>query len=327
MLAKDFLQLQKYSTVRSPRWRYDRIRHLMDSKPRRRPTKIDDRLIKRAADFLIRWETAPVRNRTYQNLKFARQELFPRYPDLYLAYELFVSDGCERARCALEARLLARQSDETIAEKLTTMPEAVAAYEQLFFNVRDRLDNSDYIVSRVLAPTMSNGYETASLDLSAKFFGYFAGPQVLEYILHGYDRNLKLPAATENCQNYLDEFFRGGVARRSAETVNVFEVNKFNVMQLFEIHAGLIAVTAKAQEDAENLDVVEESIDLLLKALPWAAGSARREALANSPLGRYHGQAGELRSRELLAVSAGQHDDLPSLNEFHMPDARIEGDQ
>lgn len=326
MLAADFIRLQKYSTVRAPRWRYDRIRHLLDAKPRRKPARQDDRLIRRMAQFLVHWETAPTRNRTYQNLKFARQELFPRYPDLYLAYELFVSEGCERARCALEARLLARQSDEEISSKLTTMPEAVAAYEQLFFNVRDRLDNADYIVARVLAPTMSNGYETASLDLSAKFFGYFAGPQVLDYILHGYDRNMKLPATTDNCQSYLDEFFRGGLARRSAETVNVFEVNKFNVMQLFEIHAGLVAVTNKAKEEAESLNVVEESIDLLLKALPWAAGSARREALAASPLNEYYGQAGELRSRELLAVTAGHAKDLPPLNNFRMPDARIEDD-
>lgn len=323
MLAADFIRLQKYSAVRSPRWRYDRARQLLGARPRRKPAKADDRLTRRAVEFLDLWDSAPLLNRAKQHVRFVRQELFPRYPELYLAYELFVTDGCERARCALEARLLARQSDEEIADRLSTMPEAVQAYEQLFFNVRDRLDNRDYIVSSVLSPSLNYGYDLTNIELSAKFFGYFAGPQVLDFILHRYDSNLRLPAATDKCQEYLDEFFRGAVARRSAEVVNTCEITRYDVMQLFEIHANLIAVSTKAKEEADNLGVVEESVDLLLKALPWTAGASRRAALEHGPLAAYQGQAGELRSRELLAAAAGKLDGLPSLANFQVPDDRI----
>lgn len=319
MKTADFLKLQKYSVTRSPRWRYDRVCYLLDKKTKKLPTRIDDKLIRRTAHFLVKWNSVPKRVRGLQAIKFARQELFAHYPDLYLAYEIFASDTCEKTRCAIEARLLAGQDDNAIAEKLQTMPEAITVYEQLFFNVRDRLGNSDYIVTRVISPLVSNGYETATLDLSAKFFGYFAGPVVLDFILTGFDRNLSLPGPDTTCDAFFDSFFRSSLARRSAEAVNTFEINKFNVMQLFEIHGNLLALTAKVKEEQDNLGVIEESIDLLLKAIPWSTGKERKAADEKRFSG-YTAAAGELRSSELLGLAVGAP--LPDLRDLRMPDSR-----
>lgn len=326
MRVSDFIKLQQYSLNRSPRWRYDRIRQLLDARPRRGPARADDAITRRAATFIARWDAVPSRGQRSQKVQEARQELFPQYPDLYLAYELFTANNGERLRGALEARILAGQPDEEIAKRLGTMPEAVHAYEQLFFHVRDRLTHSDYIVTKVLAASIQGGLETPSLDLSAKFFGYFAGPVVLDFVLSGYDRNISPPTDSATCDEYMDSFFRSNVSRRSAEATAFFEVNRFNVMELFQIHTNLLALTAKAKDGQDNLGMVEESIDLLLKAIPWSTGKDRRMSLQASPLARYSNSAGELRSAELLSAAAGEHHQLPDLSNIVMPEARETGD-
>ena len=59
-------------------------------------------------------------------------------PDEHAAWRLY-SDNTE-ARWELEARILARQSIEDIAKVMDLSAAVVETYEQLFFNVLDRLD-------------------------------------------------------------------------------------------------------------------------------------------------------------------------------------------
>jgi hypothetical protein len=61
----------------------------------------------------------------------------------------------------VKARLLAGQDDQTIARSVGTLPESIACYEQLFFNVRDRLDVEDWIVQVVLAGELRHSSQRA----------------------------------------------------------------------------------------------------------------------------------------------------------------------
>lgn len=305
MHPKVIRQLNQYSMRRSPRWRYERIREILSSKAKvKKCCRYDDLLIKRAFQFVNKWDSFAKRQKGFSNVQSARQQLFAVDPAMYLAYEIFSLDDAEKIRYAIEARILARESDKAIADRMGTLDESIGIYEQLFFNVRDRLNNSDYIVNRVIAPVIGKGYETANVDFSSKFFGYFAGSQVLDVILTGFDRGVSLPADSGTCDEFFDAHFSGGIRRRAAESVTVFEVNKYNVMQLFDIHAQLISVDKQAKEHNEELNSFEKGVDLLLKAIPFATGSAAKGASGGSSLSSYGNS--ELRADELMRISRGE---------------------
>ncbi len=56
-------------------------------------------------------------------------------------------------RSEIEARLLAAQSAQTIAEATGVTPQAVEVYASVFFDVSDRLNARDWIVTMVLPDT------------------------------------------------------------------------------------------------------------------------------------------------------------------------------
>ena len=70
---------------------------------------------------------------------------------LFYAYDLHQDNDASDIRFVVEARILARQDDATIAGKIGTLAETIAWYERLFFCVRDRLNVSDFIHRHNLA--------------------------------------------------------------------------------------------------------------------------------------------------------------------------------
>jgi len=71
-----------------------------------------------------------------------------RMPALAAAHDLFDAGG--PLRDEVEARLLAGESPETIATKAGLEATTVDAFERVFFNVADRLDAHDWLVTNVV---------------------------------------------------------------------------------------------------------------------------------------------------------------------------------
>jgi hypothetical protein len=114
----------------------------------------DDPVIKGAFKFLRQWDQLGREETNQRQLLKKRQDMYVINPELYLAHDLAFSADSERHRYELEARLLARQSNEEIAHELSGLAGMVEWYEQLFFNVRDRIDNRGYIVNKVICPSV-----------------------------------------------------------------------------------------------------------------------------------------------------------------------------
>src|SRR5262245_11976164 len=85
---------------------------------------------------------------------------------------------------ALEARLVAGEPFGEIARKCALLPEAVEAYEALFFSVVDKLDASTWIACRVLGARSFTGMTERDLDIWWKVVGYGLGPVALDSLLH-----------------------------------------------------------------------------------------------------------------------------------------------
>ena len=309
--ANRLAELIKFDPRRSPRWRYERIRQLLDARPHpRQPVRgQDDEHVREGRRFILAWEELgrQIRSRDPMVLRDARKQLYPMNPELYFAFDMFVAADAERNRNEMEARILAKQTNEKIAEEMVGLPGTVDWYERLFFNVRDRLHNRGYIVNRVICPSiLDGGWQNLNLEMSTKFFGYFAGPIILDAVLHQYDQGTAIPsAATDISDPFFDSHFGSQIKRRSAEASNHFEINKYNVMELFEIHGKLIELTKKAKEENEQLSTIEQNVQVTLQGINFCAGERRQAALASSPLKPYYGQTGELRSHEMLAIAGG----------------------
>jgi hypothetical protein len=94
-------------------------------------------------------------------------------------------------RWQLEARILAGQSYEEIASKCAVPRETVALYEAVFFDVSNCLDSWMYILFQVVGLYAEPGLEDVGTLL--KFYGYRAGPLVLDEIIKVVTNPLPLP--------------------------------------------------------------------------------------------------------------------------------------
>jgi hypothetical protein len=112
-----------------------------------------------------------------------RLRLAERVPAVAQAHALRLADP-PLLRWAVEGRVLAREPFDVIAKKCALLPEAVEAYERLFFSVADKLDAVTWVTCRVIGPKIHHGLAEQDLDVWWRFVGYTYGPVVLDAVLH-----------------------------------------------------------------------------------------------------------------------------------------------
>jgi len=86
----------------------------------------------------------------------------------------------------LEARVLGQQSAEEIANVLRLDVETVVNYERLFYDVRDRLRHSDYILLKAISPPWLRDHYEADLWAILKLLAYYGGLAVFEAALEAW---------------------------------------------------------------------------------------------------------------------------------------------
>jgi hypothetical protein len=111
-----------------------------------------------------------------------RQRLAQEFPDVAAAVSF--RDAAEPLRRAeLEARLLANQTDDKIADRMGLTPAAVAAYHDLYFNVRPHLKASTWVANTVFGPKVHFGLTPDDHEMLLKVYGYgFGGRGVDDFL-------------------------------------------------------------------------------------------------------------------------------------------------
>jgi hypothetical protein len=109
------------------------------------------------------------------------RRLCGKYPDLYAAHYLHEHGG--ELRGEVEARLLAGQSPDEIVAFVALDAAAVDAFENCFFNVRDRLDASDWVIGTLIGRSLARSFGPWSLTDFWKVLAYAGGPMVLDVVL------------------------------------------------------------------------------------------------------------------------------------------------
>jgi hypothetical protein len=99
---------------------------------------------------------------------------------------LYEQPDREKLRWAIEARILARQTNDEIAQCCGCTPETIETYEALFFNVRSRLDFPDFITTNVVDVSPVGDSQCPSVGSLWKLFAYLGGPHVLNFAMSGF---------------------------------------------------------------------------------------------------------------------------------------------
>jgi hypothetical protein len=128
-----------------------------------------------------------------------RRRLARRMPDIGAA--VAIHDGEPTARLAVETRLLAGEPSEAIARRCGVPVEVAEVYEQLFFNVADRLTSTSYILFHAIGAASYRGFDGDDRGAVLKWFAYMGGPVVLDALI---DRVYGSPDRPED-ERFLDE--------------------------------------------------------------------------------------------------------------------------
>ncbi len=316
-ILKSRADYETYNPFRRVNWRFERVLALLDRDPPGRPTKRDDDYVREARAFVQKWRHLDPDDR--------EEQLFFAHPGLYYAYQMHEREvESEDNTLYLQARLLAGMPTQKICEATSMHPDAVDWYERLFFNVRPYLKQRDWVQSQILVPAMVRNFVSGSgtdiqledsvpafakpfKDASLKMFAYYAGPVMCEYMIAGFQQG-KMLDSVDRLGQYLDDHWKMAVRARSAQVIRTCSVNKYNVMQLFEIHNQIIAVETSGEAENQKQNAITAHVGALLTQIPWAVGQEGAAKFAGTAVGRYDEGAAELRDDELLLTSAGEGD-------------------
>lgn len=259
-------EFEKYNLFRKPDWRIERVLHMLDRYPSPgRCTWRDDEFVKKARKFVSGW-------RACADLEERRAKLFQDNKGLFFAYQLYENAEEEPEQLYyMQARLLARQTPQEIAAAIGTHPETVEWYERIFFNICDRLDNRDWVTKHVLMPAFTKNQIGVSkstlddepvkpftdstvakpfMDATLKLFAYFGGKYVVDSLIAGFESG-KACNSQEDLTKWFDANWAMTVRRRSHQASMQFEINKYNVMELFAVHAQIIQIEKSADNQEE----------------------------------------------------------------------------
>jgi hypothetical protein len=191
-----------------------------------------------------------------------RGRLERKMPDV--AGAVAVHEGEPTARLAVEARLLAGEPIDAVARRCGVPVEAVEVYEQLFFNVADRLENASYVLFFAIGPATYEGFDLDDPGPVLKSFAYLGGPQVLDFLL-GTGEAPGGPMPAEGHAIPPDEAARLARLRRLAVAAKALPVNRDTALRLIRLHAFQEELLGTSSAGAR--DVLSAGLDSMLGAL------------------------------------------------------------
>lgn len=282
-----------------------------------RCSRHDDTYIRTARSCALRFQ--------HTEIEFDRQALQVENPGFFYAFEFHQRSHDNPSEAMyVQARILAGQSSEEIADILGIHPLAIEWYEAMFFNVRDKLNNRDYITRNVILPAILSGQAIVPpaggnqpspfrdstvakpfMDGSLKMFAYFGGPHVADVFIAGLQHGHKV-SGREEVATWLDGQFTMSVRRRSAQTINLVEINKYNAMELMAVHTQIMALSASQDSRDQARTTIDRHIEQMVNDIPWAVGEDGARIYDMKIIGRLDEMAGELRDDELLKLASGR---------------------
>ena len=198
--------------------------------------------------------------------KLQRMSVMAVYPAIYWAYDLRTRADKRVALAAVEARILARQTDPEVAKAHGCWPRYIEAYEALFFNVRDRLKHQDFILCSVLQDVHNEGLENCKADMLWELFAYMGGPHVLEAPMLGMPAD-KWAARPECVASFLQEVAIDGIEQNGAVAALRVPVEAESCLQLLDVFTRVVEIERTTDLSMKKSDAIHENVRSMLSEL------------------------------------------------------------
>lgn len=307
------INFAQYAPTRTPRWRFERVMKLTSRRPDNtvgRATARDDRYVRALKHYHLQYNSADATDTAREQLRYDN-------PGLAYAYEIFSrrdEPNCQVATM-VEARILARMSDEEIAAAVAAFPDAIHWYEALFFNVRDRLDAHDWILNFVLRPaargdSIKQGGDEVPvivdqfLDSTLLFFAYYGGRHVVELAAGGL-RPGSPASGSEDVAGFFDRAVADKLRAKSAMIMTKLPINRYNAMEMLTGYMALRNLEMSSQSEDAKRDGIQRAIAAMMEQINWAVGDAGAASVSGTAIEKYDNASAELRSSELQQLAAG----------------------
>jgi hypothetical protein len=140
-----------------------------------------------------------------------REAVAREFPDLETAFQLRTAAD-KLPRALVEARLLARMSVPEVARTCGLTPQAVEAYERMFFSITGELANSLYLLRHAVgAKHFDRSSRTdEDFDTLLRWAGFAYGPLLVEELARYFTLGPKVPERLDELTpGQWDELYRG----------------------------------------------------------------------------------------------------------------------
>lgn len=227
--------------------------------------------------------------------------LMLRDSGLFWAHSLWLDDKAP-TRWTIEARIIAGETNAEIAQKLGTEEDVIAAYADVFFDVRDKLENLDYVVSVILADAVTRGLQERQYDLLWKMVAFQGGTHALNAILSRFI-SISKPRSPDEVAGFFQDSAINSVKYKAAIATMTVPVNTHTQLALIDSFVKYVEVERTTDNATKAQNSIIENIGAMLRSMPIRIGT-KLESRENKLL-PYDDSAAELRGDEIMTVVSG----------------------
>ena len=290
--------MDRSSLPKFPSWRWDTAKSAIESTCF---CPIDDRAVLAARRFLNRWASC----RTAFDLDLVATQM----PNVFGAFTIYDEEGVTRH--ALEARILANESVHRIAAKTGFSAQVLQTYEDVFFDVRERLTQVDFILNQVIDRETRDRQDDTPYFVSWKVFGYLGGEAVLDSLMNSAPI-ARRPTNPDEVDAFLNQETQRSLRQKMAQAVQMLDSGSREQFRSI-IMAMHQLVEERKENDGNRLDRFTTHIKAMMDDIRWVTGT-EAEKILDPTLVEYDNLAAELRDDELQNLGIGGK--VPSLEEL-----------
>lgn len=222
-------------------------------------------------------------------------------PAIFWAHSIWAEDK-QPTRWEIEARILAGETDEEIAKKVGCEPEVITAYEAVFFNVREKLNNTAYVVNVVMADSVTKGITERQYDLLWKMFGYRGGPHVLDAMTSRFSA-IDKPQKPEDVSQFFQESAINSMRHKAAVAALTVPINSHTQLALLDAYVKYVEIE-RTTENATKAQVgIVQNIGAMMQSLPFKI--ATKVESPDEKILPFDNSAVELNGNELIIAATG----------------------
>jgi hypothetical protein len=224
-----------------------------------------------------------------------------RDKDMFWAHSIWAEDK-NQMRWALEARVLAGESNEDIAEKIGSEPEIVNAFVNVFYDVRGKLRHQDYVQGVILGDAVTRGLSERHYDLLWKMIALQGGSFALDAAINR-GPGVPKPTSADEVGVFFQDFAISTMKYKAALAAATIPVNSHTQLPLIEAFVKYVEIERTTENAMKAQTSIVENIGMMLTSMPFKIGTKLdSEGVKMLP---FDNNAAELRSDEMMIIAAG----------------------